>query len=209
MSTTGTLFARQPLPVLAERIAREHGLCVASYRYCLRHALVCGRLLIEAKARVPHGEWLDWLRANFNGSERAAQGYMRLASDPNPQRVADTSVREALQKLANPRKPRSDQEVTEFGVQEKGALAQPQPVQDRGRAERFPRPGVERKTWSEIESDLVEAEHKRRLPTAMPTLVPDAKADLLLEAKGAYERAAQSLGELAEFVRNAGDRGRR
>lgn len=203
MSTTGTVLARQRLPVLAEDINREHGLCVASHRDSLRHAIICGRLLIAAKAQVPHGEWLEWLGGNFNGSERAAQGYMRLAREPNPQRVADTSLRKALQALAESRKARPDQEVEELGGPDNEARAQPQAAEDRDRHERFPRPGVERKTWRDIESDLAEAEHKRRLPSKMPTLVPDAKADLLLDAKVAYERAAQSLGELAQFLRSA------
>lgn len=201
MSATGTLFARQSLVALAEQIVREHKLCVASYRYGLRHAIVCGRLLIEAKAQVPHGEWLDWLRANFNASERAAQGYMRLAREPNPQRVADMSVRNALEELADPRKPGPPENSERVGVQDNDAPAQPQAVEP-DRDDRFPRPGVERKTWRDIESDLAEAEDKRRMATKVPTLVPDAKADLLLEAKGACERAAQSLGELAEFVRS-------
>jgi hypothetical protein len=203
MSATGTVLARHPLAALAEEINREHGVCVASYRDCLRHAIICGRLLIEAKAQVSHGEWLDWLCGNFDGSERAAQGYMRLAREPNPQRIADMSLREALQAVAKPRKPRPDQEGDELAGPDNEARAQPQAAEDRDRHERFPRPGVERKTWRDIESDLAEAEHKRRLPTKMPTLVPDAKADLLLDAKVAYERAAESLGELAQFVRSA------
>jgi alpha-beta hydrolase superfamily lysophospholipase len=128
---------------------------------------------------------------------------MRLAREPNPQRVADMSLRKALQALAEPRKPQPDQEVDDLGAPGNEARAQSQAAEDRDRRERFPRPGVERKTWRDIESDLAEADHKRRLPTKMPTLVPDAKADLLLDAKAAYEHAADSLGELAQFVRSA------
>jgi hypothetical protein len=190
------------LPALAEQINREHGLCRASWRDSLQHALIAGRLLTEAKAQVPHGEWLDWLRTNFDGSERAAQGYMRLAREPNPQRVADTSLRQALQALANRRRRRLDERARERAVPDVEARAERGAVEDHDRRERFPRPGVERKTWRDIEAALAEAEHKRRMPAKTPTLVPDAKADLLLEAKDGYERAAEALGELAQFVRS-------
>lgn len=66
------------------------------------HAISAGELLIAQKAELAHGEWLPWLEANFNGSERTAQNYMRLARDP--QRVADLpSVREAVAMLAGPK----------------------------------------------------------------------------------------------------------
>jgi hypothetical protein len=58
-------------------------------------------LLIEAKSRVRHGEWLSWLEANCPLSDRQARNYMRLAR--NRQRVADLpSVREAVAFLAEP-----------------------------------------------------------------------------------------------------------
>jgi hypothetical protein len=186
---------------LAEQINREHALFIASCRDSLRHALLAGRMLIEAKGQVPHGEWLDWLRTNFHGSERAAQGYMRLARDPNPQRVADTSLRQALAELAKRQSP-VDEKTREPAAPDAEARTYRGAVEDHDRRERFPRRGVERKTWRDIEATLAEAEHKRCLPAQIQTLVPDAKADLLLEAKDAYERAAEALGELAEFVRS-------
>lgn len=52
-----------------------HGALVAAWR--------AGRLLVEEKRRVIHtmgsGAWLSWLEANFRGSARTAQRYMRLA----------------------------------------------------------------------------------------------------------------------------------
>ncbi len=47
----------------------------------------CGEALAAAKEQVPHGEWLPWLEANFEGSERTAQAYATVAA--NPQRAAD------------------------------------------------------------------------------------------------------------------------
>jgi hypothetical protein len=36
-----------------------------------------GRLLVEAKEQVAHGDWLPWLQREFSLSERSAQKYMR------------------------------------------------------------------------------------------------------------------------------------
>jgi hypothetical protein len=38
-----------------------------------------GEKLIEAKAQLRHGEWSDWLKRNFNRSERLARMYMSYA----------------------------------------------------------------------------------------------------------------------------------
>jgi hypothetical protein len=41
--------------------------------------LNAGRLLIEAKEQIKHGEWLRWLEREFDLSDRTAQNYMRAA----------------------------------------------------------------------------------------------------------------------------------
>ena len=59
------------------------------------YAARCGDRLLKAKARVGHGQWLDWLSANCRVKERQARKYMRLAQempellDPNRQSTAD------------------------------------------------------------------------------------------------------------------------
>ncbi len=89
------------LPELAEGIRREHKACSAAAQTALDHAFEAGRLLLEAKALCGHGNWGQWLTENFDGSERLAQQYMRLAVkrpelEANPQRVSDLSLREAI-----------------------------------------------------------------------------------------------------------------
>lgn len=37
-----------------------------------------GRVLVEAKPLLPHGQFENWVRTNFNMSERTAQGYMKV-----------------------------------------------------------------------------------------------------------------------------------
>lgn len=39
----------------------------------------CRPQLIECKKEVPHGQWLNWLQANFNLSRQMANGFIRIA----------------------------------------------------------------------------------------------------------------------------------
>ncbi|MBA3735169.1 MAG: DUF3102 domain-containing protein [Actinobacteria bacterium] len=101
MSAAAAIGAGLSPPELAQVANGEHELARAGAESFVYHADRCGQALIEAKEKVGHGEWLPWLAANFNGSERTAQAYTRLAA--NPQRVADLeepSLRKALQAIA-------------------------------------------------------------------------------------------------------------
>ena len=66
--------------------------------------MAAGDLLLEAKATVPHGQWLQWFADNCGPiSERTGQLYMKLAKNratiekemANPQSVADLTLNEA------------------------------------------------------------------------------------------------------------------
>lgn len=71
--------------------------------------LTIGRGLIEAKALLPHGEWLPWLTERVEFSERSAQNIMRLAREwTNPQALADLGATKALVLLALPAEERED-----------------------------------------------------------------------------------------------------
>jgi hypothetical protein len=97
------------LTALAQAANAEHAACAAALRTTLNHAIRAGELLREARALVPHGGWLPWLEANFAGSERTAQNYMRLAArqaelpDAQIRSAADLSLNAALETLATPR----------------------------------------------------------------------------------------------------------
>ena len=65
--------------------------------------LTIGQRLIEAKALLPHGEWLPWLEDEVEFSERTARNFMRLArSWTNRQALADLGAAKALTLLALP-----------------------------------------------------------------------------------------------------------
>ena len=108
-----------PVTTTAAEINRLHeeakrGSCVS--RQALHGALVAawqaGHLLVAEKKRVFHtmgpGAWLLWLKANFHGTARTAQRYMRLA-----QCVADVtflqgmSLRQAYARLGIATEPKT------------------------------------------------------------------------------------------------------
>jgi len=51
---------------LAARINAAHDQAAGALRSGLEHARRAGELLIEAKARVPHGQWLPWLAVSVS-----------------------------------------------------------------------------------------------------------------------------------------------
>ncbi|WMI81578.1 DUF3102 domain-containing protein [Anaerotignum sp. MB30-C6] len=70
-----------------------------------------GRRLEEAKLRIPHGRWGEWLKNEIQFSERTAQNFMRIAREyPNPQTVAvlGNSMSKALALLTLPPEDRED-----------------------------------------------------------------------------------------------------
>jgi hypothetical protein len=95
-----------PAADLAARIRAEHEAAQSALRSAVSHAVEAGKLLIEAKKTVGHGNWAAWIKDNCEFSERAARGYMRLArelpklEDGKRQRVADLSLRDALASLS-------------------------------------------------------------------------------------------------------------
>lgn len=65
--------------------------------------LEIGKRLIEAKAQLKHGEWLEWLRDRVEFSEASAQRFMRLAREyGNASLVTDLGTSKALELLALP-----------------------------------------------------------------------------------------------------------
>ena len=66
------------LDALADRINTEHAACHSAMQTGLEHAIEAGRLLIEAKAECPHGDWLPFLEM-AGVHERQARRLMQLA----------------------------------------------------------------------------------------------------------------------------------
>lgn len=82
---------------------------IITYKQVAGQAILeIGRLLIEAKEALPHGEWGGWLRDRVEFSERQAQNFMRCAREyaSNPQLVADLGIRKAIALLDIPEEER-------------------------------------------------------------------------------------------------------
>jgi hypothetical protein len=67
------------LDVLAASIVDNHRAFADSTHTATQHSVLCGELLLAAKDRIPHGQWLAWLEGNCQLSIRRAQFHMRAA----------------------------------------------------------------------------------------------------------------------------------
>lgn len=104
--------AATPLPELAQLINQAHRAADASARDSVQHAITAGRLLIEVKARVPHGEFHDWLKANCaDVTVRTAQRYVQVArawdawDEQKRHAVSRQSLRDVLRSFPSDAKP--------------------------------------------------------------------------------------------------------
>lgn len=90
------------LPHLAADIKAAHDAVGMNAKAMAEHALAAGRLLIEAKGKLNHGEFGPWLREHVDISERTARRYMTLAkSGVKTATVADLGINGAIEHCAN------------------------------------------------------------------------------------------------------------
>lgn len=79
---------------IAVRSNDQHRAKEANAREFTEGAVAVGRLLIEAKAQVGHGNWTRWIADNCVFDEREAQGYVQVASQlPEGETVVDFEKR--------------------------------------------------------------------------------------------------------------------
>jgi len=96
------------LAAIAKTIAEAHKEFLALAGRSLAKAKGIGDLLVEAKSMVARGDWSAWLEAWFPGSERSAQGYMRLSNrweeiETKSAETADLTIDAAMKFLAKPK----------------------------------------------------------------------------------------------------------
>lgn len=67
------------LAALASDINHHHQLACLRADEAVSHAVQAGKLLLNVKATLPHGEFGDWLQSNIQVTPRQAQRYMAAA----------------------------------------------------------------------------------------------------------------------------------
>lgn len=78
---------------MAAEINRLHGIAVARAGEALQYAADAGKLLLEVKASLPHGEFVAWVEKNLSVSVRQAQRYISVAQGkPQPIRAIAGTV---------------------------------------------------------------------------------------------------------------------
>jgi len=115
------LIVSNSLADLAVRIRQEHDAVAGALKTSLAHAMMAGDLLLQAKAQVPHGQWLPWLCDRCQVSERMAQRYIRLARnrgliETKCDTVSDLGVRGALSLIALERSSSDHMIATSVGL---------------------------------------------------------------------------------------------
>jgi hypothetical protein len=105
-------FDKLPLETLAEVANAAAEAAVGSWGKALEQADRCGRALLAAKAQVRHGEWMRWLKENFDHSTSTAERWMRLAENSSrvPNLASAKSMNEALRMIEEHHAPASLQD---------------------------------------------------------------------------------------------------
>lgn len=81
------------------------------FRQSIENILRIGQNLLQVKDRLPHGQWLDWLEAEFKWTDRTAWNYMRAAKEFKSETVSDLDIAaKALYTLSWPSTPNEARE---------------------------------------------------------------------------------------------------
>jgi hypothetical protein len=96
-----------PLETLAEMANEAAELAERDMVSALQRAHDCGRYLVAAKAQIPHGQWMQWVRVNFDRELRTASRYMQIAEAFPSRGMLDgvVSVRHAMRLIAQDTEP--------------------------------------------------------------------------------------------------------
>ena len=91
---------------IAAKIRDEYRKAEFHLKHGIDHALVIGLLLIEAKGKLKHGQWLPWLQKHCKMPERTAQLYMQLvkySKNIKSADLADLTIEGVLKQLSKPK----------------------------------------------------------------------------------------------------------
>jgi len=179
------IVAALPLETLAEMANEAAELAERDMVSALQRAHDCGRYLVAAKAQIPHGQWMQWVRVNFDRELRTASRYMQIAEAFPTRGMLDgvVSVRHAMRLIAQDSEPdpivvsaipepEPEPELQEIEVEQEETEAEPQ----------------ERPTIRKVSAEArkVPEADKPKTPEVIPELVEEPE-ELVL-----YHRVGQS-----------------
>ena len=84
--------ALQVLATVAAEIEEHHVAAETLAAEAVAHAVEAGKLLIEVKAALPHGQFGQWIAANVSVSARQAQRYIAAAQGRKPTTIKSDAV---------------------------------------------------------------------------------------------------------------------
>ena len=100
MTMTDIAKSNTGLEDLATRIKTAHRAVRDAAKNIVQQAVAAGQALNDAKAKLPHGEWLPWLERHCELSERTAHNYMLLAANRVKFTIdADLTLNQALRQI--------------------------------------------------------------------------------------------------------------
>lgn len=149
---------RHSLDQLAELTKAELAALEVSYGQAMKHALKVGELLAKAKELCAHGDWLPWLKDNFELTPRSAQRYMLLAVEvkANTTLVSDLTLHTVRKGIASPA-PAKPKEPQVSADSDMGKLLAKADNAGDGEPKQLPARAGNDKPTSTIAFDLIEA----------------------------------------------------
>ncbi len=147
-------FENMELEHLAEAANMAAEQVEKSARSMVQHADRAGRALLEAKSRLPHGNWLPWLGANFDQSISLANKYMAIASNSEciPNLLEAPNITQAMRMITEAReeqapkrtgvvvsKPAPDPAESPDVIEAESRPVEPKPRQSNPRSSAAPR----------------------------------------------------------------------
>lgn len=160
--------------------------------------ITIGQRLIEAKALLPHGEWLPWLAEKVDFSERAANRFMRLAREwSNPTALSDLGATKALQLLALPESEREKflSETHQVDGEEKTVIDMTSRELEKAIKER----DEARKAAERAEADAKAAQEARQSMEASLMAANSLMSRAKMEKEQASDRVTELEKQLAEL----------
>ena len=188
--TLSTAVPSAPAEAVPRTIEAVTGEILEAKRTGGEAILTIGRCLMEAKAMLPHGEWLPWLNEQAELSERTAQKFMKLAREwTNPNTLADLGASKALMLLALPEGER-EQFAEDHNVIDMSARQLSEAIRERDDA---------RKAAEAAQAEAAAAEEARAKMEADMAVVNVSLAAVNAERDQADQEISRLERELAEL----------